>query len=353
MRPSADDLAAAVAAGVIDRGAADRLRAFLTRDEEAPSPLDAADREDVRFVRGFHDVFMSFGLAAVLIGFRLAVMAVVPESAHAAAFALGAGGIWALAEIFARRQRLVLPSIVLALGFVTYAVTAAAFALGAFADAPGGATFFAVAGVGLAAAVAFRLRFRLPFSSLLIAGGVIGLGLAALETVAPGSVEAHWDGLLLGLGLAVFAVAMRYDLKDPSRTTLAADHAFWLHLLAAPMIVHALLSFAVAEPSAPTGPEAGLVVAIMLALALVALAIDRRALLMSGLIYFGAAIGVLVAQTDIDPGAIFALTLVLLGGFVVTLGAGWRPARRLVLAALPARARAVLPPVRPGFQGQS
>ncbi|GLK54887.1 hypothetical protein JOD31_002048 [Methylopila capsulata] len=350
MRPSADDLAAAVAAGVIDQAAADRLRAFLTRDDEGPSPLGAADREDVRFVRGFHDVFMSFGLAALLIGFRLAVMAVIPGSAHAAAFALGASAIWALAEIFARRQRLVLPSIVLALGFVTYVATAATFVFGAFEYAPGtapdAAPFFAVAGAALAAAIAFRLRFRLPFSSLLIAGGVIGLGLAALETVAPGAVEAHWDGVLLGLGLAVFAVAMRYDLKDPGRVTLAADHAFWLHLLAAPMIVHALLAFAVAKPDAPTGPEAGLVVAIMLALALIALAIDRRALLMSGLIYFGAAIGVLVAQTDIDPGAIFALTLVLLGGFVVTLGAGWRPARRLVLAGVPSAARRALPPVR-------
>lgn len=346
MTPSPDDLAAAVAAGVLDQATADRLSAFLARDDEGPSPLAAADREDVRFVRGFHDVFMSLGLIALLVGFRLAAMAVVPLGAQAAAFALGAGAIWGLAEIFARRQRLVLPSIVLSLGFVTYATTAAAFALGALDDGSGGGTFFAVAGAGLSAAVAFRLRFRLPFSSLLIAGGLIGLALAALETVAPGAIELHWHGLLLGLGLAVFAAAMAYDLKDPNRSTLAADHAFWLHLLAAPMIVHALLAFAVAKPSEPTGPEAALVVAIMLGLALIALAIDRRALLMSGLIYFGAAIGVLVSQTEIDPGAIFALTLVLLGGFVVTLGAGWRPARRLALAGLPSSARRAFPPVR-------
>ena len=34
---------------------------------------------------------------------------------------------------------------------------------------------------------------------------------------------------------------MYYDLSDRTRTTRLADCAFWLHLLAAPLIVHSLI----------------------------------------------------------------------------------------------------------------
>ena len=46
--------------------------------------------------------------------------------------------------------------------------------------------------------------------------------------------------LLLLCGLAVFALAMRFDLSDPKRQTRRTDIAFWLHMLAAPLIVHPL-----------------------------------------------------------------------------------------------------------------
>ena len=34
---------------------------------------------------------------------------------------------------------------------------------------------------------------------------------------------------------------MRYDLSDPARETRRTDAAFWLHLLAAPLLVHTLV----------------------------------------------------------------------------------------------------------------
>jgi len=64
---------------------------------------------------------------------------------------------------------------------------------------------------------------------------------------------------------------------------------------------------------------------------------------MSGLIYFGAAIGALITRAQFDSATIFALTLVILGVVVVALGAGWRPARRLLLAPLPPSLRAAVP----------
>ena len=49
-------------------------------------------------------------------------------------------------------------------------------------------------------------------------------------------------GFVLLLGIGVFLFAMRWDSSDPTRTTRRSDVAFWLHLLAAPMIVHPIFT---------------------------------------------------------------------------------------------------------------
>ena len=75
----------------------------------------------------------------------------------------------------------------------------------------------------------------------------------------------------------------------------------------------------------------------MAVLALVAVLIDRRALLVAGLTYLGAAIGYALTGaggSGADGAFVVAATLVILGALVLTLGAGWVPLRRLLLALL-------------------
>ena len=84
-----------------------------------------------------------------------------------------------------------------------------------------------------------------------------------------------------------------------------------------------------------------MVVLIVAVLAVVAILIDRRALLVSGLAYLGTAIGLAIAGMSLPA------TLVILGAFVLTLGAGWVPLRRLLLALLPSPLSDRLPPVPP------
>ena len=43
------------------------------------------------------------------------------------------------------------------------------------------------------------------------------------------------------LGIAVFLAAMKFDMSDRNRVTQRTDIAFWLHLLAAPLIVHSIV----------------------------------------------------------------------------------------------------------------
>ena len=71
----------------------------------------------------------------------------------------------------------------------------------------------------------------------------INLALFAVKRLASaiGDAPARGDLMLVFLlvfGIGVFLFAMWWDASDPKRETRRADVAFWLHLLAAPMIVH-------------------------------------------------------------------------------------------------------------------
>ena len=140
--------------------------------------------------------------------------------------------------------------------------------------------------------------------------------------------------LLLTCGFAIFAAAMRFDMSDPLRLTRRTDIAFWLHLLAAPLIVHPIVAGFLGGRAMVDPSRALLVLAVFFALAAVAVLIDRRAILVSGLTYAGIAFGTLIRQAGLADRTVPA-TLLALGAFVLLLSAGWRPLRATILMALP------------------
>src|SRR3546814_5735312 len=76
-----------------------------------------------------------------------------------------------------------------------------------------------------------------------------------------------------------------WDMSDPTRETRRADIAFWLHLAAAPLIAHPVFQM-LGVLDADVGIDTAIVVvALYLVFAFVALAVDRRALLVSSLAY--------------------------------------------------------------------
>ena len=182
----------------------------------------------------------------------------------------------------------------------------------------------------LVSSALFYLRFRLPFTLGQIVASVAAV-MATVFVVPPPQFKL----VFLALGLAAFALAMNFDLRDPERRTVASDNAFWLHLPAAPLIVHAAIGFVWTEKTADLGLSSALItMAVIFALACVALVIDRRALLVSGLFYFGAALFVVIRKTSVQEPAVLAITLLILGGSLVLLGVGWRMLRRFAVTAL-------------------
>ena len=364
-----DDLEAAVADGVLTQAQLDALRTFVGSRRLS---AERADDERFRFMRGFNDFFFAVGI--VLFGAGIVFFAGADLIRNTLAAAL----IWALAEFLVRRMRLVLPGILLVSLFAFFVFRLAQFNWAALSHfigvplrlTPGFPTRpnpmldsfepIAIAVKALAAALGaalFYLRFRLPFALLVIAGCLVLFATMLFGPVLFPNTSAY-SLILLVCGLGVFAVAMRYDLSDRTRTTRLADCAFWLHLLAAPLIVHSLIRLLLpaSDTVASAGPfgltmttiSAVIIFIIVALLTAVAILIDRRALLVSTLIYLGTAIGFALtsairAGTDSNVSVFFA-TLVILGATVLILGAGWRPLRRVFLRLVPAAFVNRLPP---------
>ncbi len=343
---SESDLQAAVDARILTPEAAAAFRAHIASVREAPG----ADEESFRLITGFNDIFVS--IAAVIL---LVAVAWIGQSIHSAlAGAFVAASAWGLAEYFTRRRRMALPSIVLVLAFSGGVfATMAGFLVRHGEDIFGprlgettGAALIAAMALITAGATWFHWkRFMVPIT---VAAGTAALAATAVALVLAATGMPSPDGtlpmiLVLIAGLGVFTLAMWWDRSDRVRQTRRSDVAFWLHLLAAPMIVHPIFHLLGVTRGDDIGSGAALlVVAIYVAFGVIALAIDRRALLVSALAY------VLFAMTQLFRtfGAVelnVALTAFVIGSALLLLSAFWQNARAAVVGLLPANLANQLP----------
>jgi uncharacterized membrane protein YfcA len=350
------DLDEAVASGALSAESAGAFRSFV----EGQRALPAIDEEHFRLITGFNDIFVSIAAAILLfavgwIGQSIgqSMGFVVDHNGPSPIAPAGVAAVaWALALFFTAKRRMALPSILLLLAFVggvflTIGFTGAVL----IGDPPNDQEAIyagAIASIsGLIAALgawAHWRRFKVPIT---IAAGaaaaaaiVIGIVIAILGDIdtAPNVL---WATMLL-LGVGVFLFAMRWDSSDPARQTRRSDVAFWLHLLAAPMIVHPVFTLLGLNDGSATIGEGVVVILLYVALGLTALAIDRRALLVSALAYVLYALQALLREF----GAVelnIALTALVIGSALLLLSAFWHQARAAIVRPLPDGLRTKLP----------
>ena len=341
----------AVTRGILTAAQAAELRALAARSESDPvraARTYDADDERFRLIGGFNDVFVTIGVA-LLIAAIFGLASVVDFRPGFAVLAMLAA--WGLSEYFSRYLRLALPSIALAVMFAGAsgfaATTAGGWLAGMDALPPDAAWNVWALLFGLGAtlgAIAHERRFAVPVDWAIAASGLVCTVTGALNLAAPAFALAFNPAITMALGAAIFAAGVRVDASDPSRRTRRSDIAFWLHLIAAPMIVHAVMPLVAGGMGDINGAEAVVVLLVFAALGLVAIVIDRRALLVSGLIYAGIAIGYLLSQ-NVAESLGLSLTLLTLAAVVLGLSAGWRPLRRAIVPRLPLGSlRAIIPP---------
>ena len=160
-------------------------------------------------------------------------------------------------------------------------------------------------------------------------------------------------GLVLVLGVGIFLFAMWWDSSDRARLTRRSDVAFWLHLLAAPMIAHPIFTLLGLNSGHISLAEGLTVVALYIVLGITALAVDRRALLVSALAYVLYALQALFREF----GAVelnIALTALVIGSALLLLSAFWHQARAAIVRPLPESLRKKLPMIdRPAITQQA
>lgn len=317
---SQSDIDEAVAAGAIPAAEAASLQAFVERRDGQPG----VDGEAFRLITSFNDVFVTIALILCFVAIggltREAAMLAIP------AFA------WAVSPWLIERRRMALPSIVIALSFAFMSYGAGLMV---------GRNAVAGAVVGALAAAAHYYRFRVPITVAVITGLATSV---VLHFCAESGIAGGKSMLVPTLlcGLAVFALAMRYDLSDRHRRTRRSDVAFWLHLQGSALTIHSFfwLSGLLAVRMSPAASIA--VLLIYVALIIVALAIDRRAVLVSAMAYALWAVGNLLFQQR-GAGLTIPLTALVIGSGLLMLAAFWSRARALLVGALPPRWRAWLP----------
>ena len=367
---SESDLAGAVEAGAISPEAAAALRNHVAASKSTPT----VDEESFRLLTGFNDIFV--GIAAILIlvavgwigfyiGGKIVGLEHGAEGPRQVGVAAAFGGFavsitsWLLAEYFTRQRRMALPSILLLLGFAGGFFTGIGAVWGA--NAPWLAEQFnlttdlqqqQLAGVigiftGVATAAATWVhwrRFMVPITVAVGALALVAVAVGAITAFVPGSEEAL-NPMLLIAGALVFVFAMRWDMSDRDRRTRRSDVAFWLHLAAAPLIAHPIFHMLGVFDGDIGVPMAGVVIALYIVFAGVALAVDRRALLVSSLVYVLWAMYALFEQSGAVELAA-ALTALVIGSALLTLSAFWQPMRRQVIGLLGKDLEERLPPTQ-------
>lgn len=354
---SQQELDDAVSSGVISAEAASAFRAHVERVRATAIP----DEEQFRLVTGFNDIFVTIASAILLfavawIGQSIGQSSGLAIDREGPSF-LGplfvAATSWGLALYFTAKRRMALPSILLLLAFVGGVFATALFGL-ILAAGPqrvsdnnavgAGLASFAAAMAGIAARLHWR-RFHVPITvaagAAAVACIIVGLVMAALGQ-SPAEARNVILALVLLLGVGMFLVAMWWDASDRSRLTRRSDVAFWLHLLSAPMIVHPIFTLLGLTSGHVNVSEGITVILLYVALGITALAVDRRALLVSALAYVLYALDELFRQF----GAVelnVALTALVIGSALLFLSAFWHQARAAIVRPLPLGLKQKLP----------
>ncbi len=356
---TADDIRAAVAAGVLSEAQATRLIAIAEARRGFRLNM-GDDDEPFELFKGFSEIFVTVGLALLSGGFVflsivLTNFFVVPVTTLVLSVVF--------AGYFTLRRRMTLPSIYLAFTFAFSAMwlVSRLLMIPRNLDPFSPLDILIIFLVTSALLIGYFAIFRVPFTLFLVGLCGIGVAFSLAGVLFPDSLSgvdilAHggWNSLtdlgtnpiasmtLLLFGIIAFAFAMRFDLRDPHRISRNAANAFWLHILAAPAIVNV-----VTVSLLNVGGTAGyLLAALALAIiTLIALIIDRRSFLTAGIIYIGTILAWAMSAANVDAGWGFVWTLLLMGAFITATGTWWTQLRARIMAMLPDSAlKSKLPP---------
>jgi hypothetical protein len=299
--------------GIIQNTQVGPLLSFLL---EESTDTTVTREEPLKFIRSFGDVFIAFGIGILVFSINMLGLSQYEYLLPIVIFIL-------IAEWLVRVRKLALPGMAILIAILFFVHRAIDF------DNEQSAiwTFALIAITSLL----FYLRYKMPFSLLPLTGAVI-----AIAAILIGSRIFSEPIIFSGLGIAVFSVAMWFDSQDTERRTHMSDSAFWLHLLASPLIVHGvMLTMLLGDHSLSqiVGKEF-IIVFFFIGFLLLALLLDRRAMLISTQLYMIYALTQLVQGQFSSSQNVTIYILMGLGLFIIFFGTFWYRTRRLIFGFL-------------------
>jgi hypothetical protein len=330
------DLNDGVDKGIFSPSSVQQFRHFMAESNHS----NPVDEENFRLISGFNDIFVMIASGLLLVSVAWLGATMSPWMG-ALAFSVSS---WGLAEFFVLRRRMALPAIGLLLTFLggTFALPILFHGSGQLQT-----TELSLVISGVLTSIAARLhwmRFKVPIT--VAAGTAAGLAcvLAIIVSLVP-AAKMWILPLVFVAGLFTFALAMVWDGTDRSRQTRHSDVAFWLHLVSAPMIVHPIFSSLGILQGVESVSSSLIVLALYVALALISIAVDRRAIMVSALVYVVYAFSSLLDNYGMVSYS-FAVTGLCIGATLLLLSAFWQKSRKGVLKLVPEALQQHLPELR-------
>ena len=177
----------------------------------------------------------------------------------------------------------------------------------------------------------FYLRYKLPFSLLPLSISVLVMLILQLEVNVLESPL-----VFVVFGFIIFAVAFWFDAQDTKRTSYLSDNAFWLYLLASPLIVHGFMVFIVINnlDAAWLISNQFIMLIFFILFFLLALLIDRRVILISTQLYMVYAITQFMTENFTDTQDKMIIGLIMLSFLIIYFGAYWYKTRRILFSSM-------------------
>ena len=326
-----DDLNYAVEKNVLTQSSVEEFRRLIA----ASKGTAAVDEENFKLIGGFNDIFIV--IAATLLLFSTLWM--LKGINNTLALLVFTALSWWLSEFFVLKRKMALPAIVLLLSFVGGIFSTAMSLLPSVSEL----AVILAAGSAILAAYVHWLRFKVPITVAAGAAATVGFVVSTILSIFPG-INDSMEFILFPCGVATFLFAMYWDASDRSRTSYRSDVAFWLHLLSAPLIIHPVFSSLGILNNNQSMGSVVVVILLYVLMTVVSIAIDRRAFMVSSLVYVLFALSTLIKNYG-GVGSSFAFTGAAMGGMLLVLSAFWHRARAYLVSRLPAQFKRYVPAV--------
>ncbi|MCV2402606.1 hypothetical protein OFY17_06825 [Marinomonas sp. C2222] len=325
------DLELAIEKGIFSASDVKDFRCLVTAIKTSVS-----DEENVRLMGGFNDIFVVIASALLLFS-TLWVVSLYNETLGYLTFSVLS---WLLSIVLVSKRKMALPAITLLLAFIGGSYwTAYYFFVGVITHPD----LVAIAISTVLSYVHWR-SFRVPITVAVGTGTALYSVIILIAKLFPNQSMALF-AVAFVCGCIAFGIAMYWDASDTSRTTRKSDVAFWLHLLSAPLIIHPVfLNLGILNGN-DSIINMLVVIVLYILMTTVSIMIDRRAFMVSSLVYVVYALASLVNGYG-HIGHSLALTGILIGASLLLLAVYWHMVRACLLSVvLPKSLREYVPPI--------